>query len=248
LRTELELRVEERTAELQRANQDLRLLSSQLQQLQDEERRRLARELHDSVGQLLAAIAMNIEMVRSEAHNLSANTAKRVDDNAQLVEQVSTEIRTISHLLHPPLLDEVGLWSALEWYVDGFSERSKISTSLQLPPNLARLPADTEMAVFRAVQEGLTNVHRHSGSSSCSVRVIEEDNWLHVEIRDHGKGITREKQLSLAASRGGVGIRGMQERIRQLGGMLEINSSDSGTTVLVSLPKLPTVSRQEGAA
>ncbi len=248
LRTELEVRVEERTAELQRANQDLRLLSSQLQQLQDEERRRLARELHDSVGQLLAAIAMNIDMVRAEAHNLSPNMARRVDDNAQLLEQVSTEIRTISHLLHPPLLDEVGLWSALKWYVDGFAQRSRISTTLQLPPNLARLPADTEIAVFRAVQEGLTNVHRHSGSSSCSVRVFEEDNWLHVEIQDQGKGITREKQLSLASSRGGVGIRGMQERIRQLGGMLEIKSSDSGTTVLVSLPKLPTVSRREGAA
>lgn len=248
LRNELEIRVKERTAELQRANQELGELSSRLQQMQDDERRRLARELHDSVGQLLAAIAMNIEVVRSEAHKLSAKVAKRVDDNAELLEQVSTEIRTISHLLHPPLLDEAGLSLALQWYVNGFAQRSKISASLEFPPDLARLPADMEIAIFRAVQEGLTNVHRHSGSSSCSVRVFEENHWLHVEIKDHGKGISHDKQLALAASRGGVGLRGMQERIRQLGGTLEIKSSDSGTTVLVSLPNRAIVSPSEGAA
>jgi signal transduction histidine kinase len=248
LRTELEIRVQERTAELQRANEELRELSSKLQQMQDDERRRFARELHDSVGQLLAAIAMNIEAVRSEVHKLNPKTAERVEDNAVLVEQLSTEIRTVSHLLHPPLLDELGLSSALEWYVDGFAKRSNIDASLELPPDLARLPADMEIAIFRAVQEGLTNIHRHSGSRSCSVKVFEEGNRLHVEIKDQGKGIPQDKQLTLAVSRGGVGLRGMQERIRQFGGRLEINSSDSGTVVLVSLPKQGMTSPQDGAA
>ena len=235
-RKELEQRVEERTAELQLANEELRELSSRLQQLQDEERRQIARGLHDSAGQLIAAVAMNIAVVKTEAHKLSANAARCVQDNMKLVDQLTTEIRTISHLLHPPLLDEVGLASALRWYVDGFSERSKIATTLEMPEGLERLADDVEIAVFRAVQESLTNVHRHSGSRSCSVKLTQRRHTLQVEIKDEGKGISQDKRTTLTSSGGGVGLRGMQERIRKLGGTLTINSSSRGTTVAITLP------------
>ena len=248
-RLELESRVARRTGELQLANEELRELSSRLQQMQDEERRRLARDLHDSAGQLLAAIAMNIAVVKAENHKLSADAAKRVDDNEAMISQLTTEIRTVSHLLHPPLLDEVGLSSALRWYVDGFAQRSKIAATLDMPERLERFPADTEIAIFRAVQECLTNVHRHSGGRSCIIKVFQDETDLHVEIRDDGKGIPAEKRVTLKSSGGGVGLRGMQERIRQLGGTLIVESSENGTTVSVTLPiAQAAVSQTEGAA
>jgi signal transduction histidine kinase len=248
LRTELEIRVQERTAELQLANQALRELSSRLQKMQDEERRRLARELHDSVGQLLAALAMNIDIINAEAHKLSPQTAKRVEDNAALISQLSTEVRTISHLLHPPLLDEVGLSSALQWYVEGFAKRSGIAATIEVPDGLKRLPLDMEIAVFRAVQESLTNVHRHSGSRCCSVRVTEDQAFLNVEVRDSGKGIPKDKQLRLNSAGGGIGLRGMKERLSQLGGTLNLQSSEAGTTVMVRLPKPAAITDTESAA
>lgn len=235
-RKELEHRVQERTAELQLANDELHELSSRLQQIQDEERRRIARGLHDSAGQLLAAVAMNAAVVKTEANKLGANAARCLEDNVVLLDQLTSEIRTISHLLHPPLLDEVGLASALRWYVDGFSERSNITATLEMPDDLERLSDDAEIAIFRAVQESLTNVHRHSGSASCTVKLSRGENNLRVDISDAGKGISREKKLSLSSSGGGVGLRGMQERIRKLGGTLTIKSSSHGTTVSVTLP------------
>ena len=248
-RKELESRVEARTEELKLANEELRELSSRLQQVQDEERRRIARGLHDSAGQLLAAVAMNIDVVKTEAHKLSASAARCVVDSSSLVDQLNTEIRTISHLLHPPLLDEVGLASALQWYVDGFAQRSKIAAALEMPEELERLSPDAEIAIFRAVQECLTNVHRHSGCRSCSVRLVKESHSLLVEVRDDGKGIPPEKRVVLASSGGGIGLRGMRERIRRLGGTVRINSSELGTSVLVSLPTSGSVeARREGAA
>ena len=248
-RKELEQRVQERTAELQLANDELHELSSRLQQIQDEERRRIARGLHDSAGQLLAAVAMNIAVVKTEVHKLSSNAARCVNDNVALLDQLTSEIRTISHLLHPPLLDEVGLVSALRWYVDGFSERSNIAATLDLPEDLERFSDDVEIAIFRAVQESLTNVHRHSGSASCAVKLSRDENNLRVEISDAGKGISREKKLSLSSSGGGVGVRGMQERIRKLGGTLTINSSSRGTRVVITLPISPKAELgHEGAA
>jgi PAS domain S-box-containing protein len=231
-RDHLEKRVQERTAELNAANENLRHLSASLLHLQDDERRRLARELHDSVGQILAALSMNVGMVLAQSHKLDARAARAVSENAQLLEQASREIRTISHLLHPPLLEMTGLASTLQWYVDGFSERSKIKVDLEVPSDFGRLPNDTELAVFRIVQECLTNIHRHSGSATATITIRQQGGRLVVEIQDHGKGIPKEKQRELIASgRTGVGFGGMRERLRQLGGMLEIHSDGNGTAV-----------------
>ena len=207
--------------------------ASRLQNMQDEERKRIARELHDSVGQLLAAISMNISIVQTQCHQLDSKAAQAVSDNAVLVEQVSSEIRTISHLLHPPLLDLAGLTSALRWYVDGFSERSKIKVDLEIPSDFGRLTAEMEIAIFRIVQECLTNIHRHSGSAAASIRLRKEGNELKVEIQDRGKGIPESKQRELTAS--GLGFGGMRERLRQVGGTLEIQSDHTGTLVSATL-------------
>jgi PAS domain S-box-containing protein len=206
--------------------------AARLQNLQDEERRRLARELHDSVGQTLAALSMNIGIIQTQSHKLDAAVARAVSDNAALVEQVSREIRTISHLLHPPLLDVAGLASALRWYVDGFSERSNIRVDLEIPGDFGRLPDEVEIAIFRIVQECLTNIHRHSGSTTAAIRLRQESDNLIVLVQDRGKGIPREKQHDLIeAGGGGVGFAGMRERLRRLGGTLEIQSDESGTAV-----------------
>jgi PAS domain S-box-containing protein len=206
--------------------------ASRLQAMQDEERRRLARELHDSVGQNLAALGMNIAIVQAQSHKLDSLGARAVSENAHLVEQVSREIRTISHLLHPPLLDIAALASALRWYADGFSERSNIKVDLEIPSDFGRLPDELEITIFRIVQECLTNIHRHSGSSTATIRLHQEGDRLTVQVQDSGKGIPLEKQHELIESgRGGVGLAGMRERLRRLGGTLEIESNESGTTV-----------------
>jgi len=233
---ELELKVQERTLDLDNVNRNLRDLSARLMQLQDDERRRIARELHDSVGQTLAALSMNLTTVRADIEQL-ARTAIALNDSEGLVREMVTEVRTISHLLHPPLLDELGLASALRWYVGGFSQRSNIKVDLDMPEDFVRLPAEMETAIFRVVQECLTNIHRHSGSPVARIRVRERDGHCHVEIEDKGKGIPSKKLEEMAsAGTPGVGIRGMQERIRQLSGTMEISSGTSGTVVTVRLP------------
>ena len=233
---ELENRVLQRTAELDTANVNLRELSARLLQLQDDERRRIARELHDSVGQTLAALAMNLSAVRLDFERM-AKTANALADSENLVRDMSSEVRTISHLLHPPLLDEAGLQSALRWYVEGFALRSKIKVDLDLPEDFRRLPRESETAIFRVVQECLTNIHRHSESPIARIRLRRRDREVVVEIADKGKGIPPEKKEDLASNgTPGVGIRGMRERIRQLGGTIEINSNGSGTVVTVHLP------------
>ena len=232
---ELELKVQERTADLDNVNRNLRDLSARLMQLQDDERRRIARELHDSVGQTLAALSMNLTTVRADIEQL-ARTAIALNDSEGLVREMVTEVRTISHLLHPPLLDELGLASALRWYVGGFSQRSNIKVDLDMPEDFVRLPAEMETAIFRIVQECLTNIHRHSGSPVARIRVRERDGQAQVDIEDKGKGIPAKKLEEMASvGTPGVGIRGMQERIRQLGGTVEINSG-AGTVVTVRLP------------
>lgn len=244
LRSMLEERVTERTRELERKNLELvrqtdvvRELSARLLQIQDEERRRIARELHDSVGQMLAAVNMNLAQVQREAASLTGDTANSLNETTGLLNQISTEIRTISHLLHPPLLDEVGLESALQWYIDGFSERSRINVSLSLPEEFGRLPRNLELTLFRVVQECLTNIHRHSGSTTASIRVNRSENEVHLEVQDAGKGIPAEMQTTLASGQlSGVGLRGMRERIRQMGGNLQVQSSDAGTLVMATFP------------
>lgn len=210
--------------------------TSRLQEVQDQERKRIARELHDSVGQLLAAISMNIGVVKSQAHKLDAEGARAVSDNAMLVRQVSNEIRTLSHLLHPPLLDVAGVASALRWYVDGFAERSKIKVDLEIPSDLGRLSPNIEITIFRIVQECLTNIHRHSESATAVISLSQNGSDLLLQVKDSGKGISVEKQQDLTLGRGGVGVEGMRERLKQLGGSFEIRSSGSGTVVTTTIP------------
>jgi len=234
----LENRVSERTRELENATDKLRDLSGRLLQTQDEERRRIARELHDGVGQLLAALKMNSSSVTKERTKLSAAARQSLDENATLIEQASQEIRTMSHLLHPPLLDEVGLESALRWYTDGFAQRSKISVHLQLAPDFSEgLPRDLALALFRIVQECLTNVHRHSESSSTFVTLARSWNEITLEVKDKGKGISPEIQSKISSGQSsGVGFRGMRERIHQFGGRLQVRCDQDGTRIVAILP------------
>jgi len=255
LRSMLEDRVRVRTGELEVKNQELvrqadvvRELSARLLQIQDEERRRIARELHDSVGQMLAAVNMNLALANEEAQALSPTAAKALTETGNLLDQISSEIRTISHLLHPPLLDEVGLQSALEWYIEGFSDRSKIDVALELPDDFGRLPRNLEITLFRVVQECLTNIHRHSGSSTAAIRVARSQNEVRLEVRDAGKGIPAEMQTTVASGQlSGVGLRGMRERLHQMGGQLEVQSNGSGTQVVATLP-IEIISAKQPAA
>jgi len=240
---ELEEKVQKRTVELASANHSLGELSARLLRLQDEERRRIARELHDSVGQTLAALSMNLAAVGADIERLT-KTASTIADSTALVNDMSTDIRTISYLLHPPLLDEAGLASALTWYINGFSERSKIEVNLEMPDDFGRLPRDLETAIFRVVQECLTNIHRHSGGSFARILISQSDDQLKVEVQDNGRGIPAEKRSQIIATptgTPGVGIRGMRERLRQLGGTLEIRSDGEGQGTLISarLPATP---------
>lgn len=234
--SDLEERVQQRTAELAAANQNLGELSARLLHLQDEERRRIARELHDSVGQTLAALSMNLAAVGADIERL-AKTATTIADSSALVNDMSSDIRTISYLLHPPLLDEAGLSSALTWYIKGFSERSKIDVDLRIPQDFGRLSRDLETAIFRVVQECLTNIHRHSGSSVAKVFISYADGNVRVEVEDKGKGISPQKRAEIISSPAaipGVGIRGMRERLRQLGGTLDVQSSGEGKGMIVT--------------
>jgi PAS domain S-box-containing protein len=234
-RDELEIRVKERTAEVERAEESLRALSARLLQAQDEERRRIARELHDSAGQLLTALNMNLVPIQADAHKLGPASVRAINESFQLIEQLSKELRTISHLLHPPMLDEAGLEFALQWYVEGFAERSKIEVDFELAPDLGRLPREAEIAIFRLVQESLTNIHRHADSPTASVHIFREGAQVQVRITDQGKGMPAG-QNGKGMARAGVGVQGMRERLRQLKGQLEIKSGPQGTTVHATLP------------
>jgi PAS domain S-box-containing protein len=223
--------------EQKRVEESLRTMSGRLLQMQDEERRRIARELHDSAGQMLVALDMNLTAIREESKNPSAKAARACAESLELVQQMSNELRTISHLLHPPLLDEAGLPSAIRWFVEGFAERSKIAVELELSEDLGRLSPESETTVFRIVQESLSNIHRHSQSPKASIRICRTPNDVRVEVRDCGKGMPAGVQNGPTGTRRpGVGITGMRERLRQLGGYLEISSRKTGTTVLAVLP------------
>jgi PAS domain S-box-containing protein len=217
-----------------------REISGRLLQLQDQERRHIARELHDSLGQLAAGISIGIGVIGRERSKLSESAAGSLTEIAQFIDQLSAEIRTISYLLHPPLLDEIGLASALTWYVDGFAERSKVDVDLEIPDDLLRLPQDYELTLFRIVQECLTNIHRHSGSATATVRLSQTRGEIVLEVRDQGRGINPAAQARINAGEAvGVGLRGMRERVRPLGGTMKVESDTTGTSVTVTLP-LPT--------
>jgi PAS domain S-box-containing protein len=217
----LDTQVQFRTQELQRRNVEilqqsdqLRHLSGRLLQIQDQERRHIARELHDSAGQTLAALGMNLAQLAEHVRHNPAQVAEDVKDAQALVQHLTQEIRTTSYLLHPPMLDESGLSYALRWYVQGLAERSELNIDLKIPENFGRLSPEMELVIFRLVQECLTNIHRHSGSKTALIRVGHEADKIYVEVQDHGKGMS-QKQLAEVQSQGvGVGIRGMRERLR----------------------------------
>lgn len=236
LNATLEQRVSERTAELKLANNNLRNLSTRLFQIQDDERRRISRELHDGVGQLLAAITMNQAVIGEEKDKLNVAAQKAFAQNEAMVQEILRSVRTISHLLHPPLLDETGLPPALRWYVEEFGERSGIKVVLMCPQHMDRLPREMETAIFRIVQECLGNVHRHSGSATATVFFEVSDGRARLEVRDEGKGISMERRHQMEIGGGGVGLRGIRERITQFGGELEVASSPMGTSIVAVMP------------
>jgi two-component system, NarL family, sensor kinase len=197
-----------------------------------------AGELHDSAGQYLAAVQMNLSALGKDAERLGEDARARWADTMNLVDQCAAEIRTLSYLLHPPLLDDVGLLSAISWYVEGFSERSGVQVNLDLPPHLPRFSPDVETALFRIVQQSLANIHRHADSKVALIRLKLEEELLTVEICDEGRGFAPEVLTKFRESGqlSGVGITGMQERMIALGGTFDVKSSESGTTISVSVP------------
>ena len=224
---------------LHHSERSLRNLSGQLLRAQDEEHRRFGRELHDSVGQCLAVLKMGLDSLKPDIAQDKSGTGQQIAECLALAEQAIREVRTISYLLHPPMLEEMGLNTAIPWYVDGFAKRSGIQTTLEItPPDFGRLPRDVELAIFRVLQESLTNVHRHSGSPTAHARIAIRDGIVSLEVHDDGKGIPPGVLEMDPDSLGklGVGLRGMNERMRQLGGSLELISADSGTTVRAAVP------------
>ncbi len=246
LRQELELHVQARTAELQSKNvqlldevkrredaeTSLRTLTSQLMLIRDEERRRLAHELHESTAQLLATLAMNLSVLGEKEWANDSRESKLITESGSLVENLLREVRQLSHLLHPPTLDEMGLPSAIQWYAERFAKRSNINVTLEIPSDFGRLSSEKEIALFRVVQESLANVHQHSGSTTATVRVSKSSDHVCVQVSDLGKGISTESSSVCS----GVGIKGMCERLRQLGGVLYVHSTGAGTLVTADLP------------
>jgi signal transduction histidine kinase len=222
-----------------RDEESLRSLSGRLLRLQDEERRRLARELHDSTAQSLAALSLELAIVGERGGRLAPRARHALEEAGRIADACSRELRTLSYLLHPPLLDEMGLASALTGYVEGFSKRSGIRVQLDMPADIGRLPGEVETTLFRIVQECLTNVHRHSMSPVARVRLTIDPETIQLEIADEGHGLPPGEMNGGNGTRHelGVGIAGMKERVRQLGGNLELDSSGAGLTVRAFLPR-----------
>jgi PAS domain S-box-containing protein len=228
--------LEERNIDILRQSEQLRSLSQNLLHAQDEERRRVARELHDSAGQTLTVLGLNIAQLAEDAKQIAPEHARQAEEIQQLVRHLQQEIRTTSYLLHPPLLDEAGLSSALNWYVQGMVERSGLQIELNISEDFGRLPTDVELLIFRLVQECLTNILRHSGSKSAWIELTRNPEQIILEVRDQGKGISAQRLAEIQSGGSGVGIRGMRERLRQLEGTLTIQSDGGGTQVSVTIP------------
>jgi len=217
------------------AEEALRKLSGRLLGIQDQERRRIARELHDSLGQYLAGLKIAVEMLINSPGERSQPLLAECSD---ILEKAITETRTLSHLLHPPLLDEAGFASAASWFVAGFSQRSGIPVSLELPDDIPRLSEAVEIALFRVLQESLTNVHRHSQAQSAEIKVETDAEQISIEVCDHGKGMPKHilEQITGDDTKLGVGLAGMRERIHELGGTFEVTSEGRGTVVCATVP------------
>ncbi len=224
-----------------RAEHGLRELSAELMRLQDEERRRIGRDLHDSTGQTLAALELGLAQVMHDPDSLSPERRKVLEHCVRLAEQCSTEIRTASYLLHPPLLDELGLLSAIRWLADGFRQRASIEVRLDLPEKMARLPPEEELSLFRIAQEALTNILRHSASPWAAIRLKIQSNSVMLEIEDAGRGLPQPLNSPSAVTGAslGVGLAGMRERIRHLGGSFSMESTGGGTRVRAIIPIPP---------
>lgn len=248
----LDREVQARTAELQarskqilHASRGLKELSGRLLQIQDEERRRVARDLHDSAGQIVTALDLELGSLTEDIRKSAPQLARKIESAQELVQQLHREIRTTSYLLHPPLLDEAGLHSALSWYVQGVAQRSGIAIQLDISEGFGRLARDLELAIFRLVQESLTNIHRHSGSKTAAIRLLRSPEAVFVEILDEGKGMEEGRLEKILEGGSGVGICGMRERLRQFGGELQIESSGRGTRVFVNIPVMKASESEE---
>ncbi|MGH9573853.1 MAG: histidine kinase [Candidatus Acidiferrales bacterium] len=221
--------LQQKNLEIEQANFRLREMSVHLMRAQDEERRKIARELHDSVGQYLGAINMVLAPLMERTAELSANAFASIRQAVEISRTCANEVRTISHLLYPPLLEEMGLPAAVRWYTEGFASRSGIDVQLDVADELDRFGPDIEIVLFRILQESLTNVHRHSGSKTARVALGADVREVWLEVKDQGKGMKQRNGS-------GVGTRGMQERIKELAGHLYVTSGDSGTTVKAVVP------------
>ena len=240
----LESQVQARTKELETRNIDVLLQSDQLRELsirlmttQDEERRRIAREMHDSAGQIVAALSMNLSQIAGKiGDSRCAELGEPVQESLALAKELDQEIRTTSYLLHPPLLDELGLRAALAWYVEGLQKRAAIQIALSVA-EFDRLPNDLELTIFRVVQECLTNIHRHSSSKTAHIHITHDPAGFLIEVRDFGQGISPQKLTTLRHRGAGVGLRGMRERVRPYAGEVRIDSQEGhGTTITITLP------------
>lgn len=211
-----------------------RLMSARILELQDSERRRIARELHDSVGQFLAGLKINLSQLQSGTHTDSAGLVR---ETIELTDCAIQEVRTISHLLHPPLLEELGFLSAARWYVDEYGKRGQVKVSLLIDEPIERLPRDVEIALFRVLQETLTNVYRHAAARSVNVRIVCRDEAVHLTVEDDGKGIPDDVLTRFREGAApGIGLAGMRERLAEFGGEIRVSSSPQGSVVEAVIP------------
>ena len=232
----LDAEVRARTREVEEQSNQVRELSWRLLKSQDEERRHIARELHDSAGQTLTVLGISLAQLAQKAGRNAPELATEAEQIQETVQQLHREIRTTSYLLHPPLLDESGLYSAINWYLQGLLERSGLKVQLDISKEFGRLPRDMELVIFRLVQECLTNILRHSESKTTSIRIAHESNQIALEVRDQGKGMSPSRLAEIQSGLSGVGIGGMRERLRQFEGTMKIESDSSGTRVLATIP------------
>ena len=229
---------EQARQELVQSENSLRQLSLELLRSQDEERRRIGREMHDSIGQYLSALKIKLGLLEARNPNLDPQSQHDLRQCTTVLEECVKEVRTISYLLYPPMLEEMGLKSAINWYLEGFMQRSGIKVNFNAPASLERPSRDIELALFRVLQESLTNVHKHSGASLVDIQLSRENGAIHLNVRDYGRGLPNAIASATrpVSSLFGVGLRGMNERMLQLGGRLALSSASPGTLVRATVP------------